>query len=34
MVDEYGFYTMPATQAIHEQQVLFREHATKILNLT
>jgi len=34
MVDEYGFYTMPATQAIHEQQVLFREYATKILNLS
>jgi len=31
MVDEFGFHTMPATRPIHEQQLLFREKVTALL---
>jgi dTMP kinase len=33
MIGEFDFYTMPATRPIHEQQMLFREQATKLLSL-
>ena len=33
MVDEFNFYTMPATEPIHEQQMRFRELAAKIVDL-
>lgn len=33
MVNEFGFYTMPATKPIHDQQLYFRELSKKILNV-
>ncbi|MBK7746231.1 MAG: dTMP kinase [Candidatus Obscuribacter sp.] len=32
MSDEFDFHIMPAEKTIHEQQLLFRQHAAKILN--
>lgn len=33
MVQEFSFHTMPATRPIHEQQMLFRDRAAKVLGI-
>lgn len=33
MISEFGFHSMPATRPIHEQQMLFREQAAKVLGI-
>lgn len=33
MVDEFSFNVMPATRPIHEQQMMFREHASRLLGI-
>jgi dTMP kinase len=33
MISEFGLYAMPATRPIHEQQMLFRNHAAQLIGI-